>query len=292
MKGMDKERLAVIKNIEKAVKEGDLFAKVEIGDPTPTAEDIKRVIVPFDTLRKKPMARLRAFAARKIAESFTKKVNKDTELVGLEKLEGIDGGAILTSNHYNIIDNTLPRLVAYKMGKRKKFHIIVQETNIFMNGFFGFLMRNANTLPVSRSASYMTKNLKPAIKALLERGDYILIYPEQEMWFNYKKPRHHRDGAYHYAAELGVPIIPCFAEMQNLEERDEQGFFKVKHTLHILDPIYPDPSLSLWENRDAMMRRDLELRRECYERVYGFPPPEDFLPERDIAGFVPAEPHC
>ncbi len=282
---MDKERLAVIKNIEDALKRKDMFAKVEIGDPTVTDEDVKQVIEPFDTLRRKPINKLRAFAARKIAESFTKRANTDTELVGLENLEGLTGGAILTSNHYNIIDNTLPRLVAYKMGKRKKFHIVVQETNIFMDGFFGFLMRNANTLPVSRSLSYMAKNLKPAVKALLERGDYILIYPEQEMWFNYKKPRDHRDGAYHYAAEFGVPIIPCFAEMQNLEERDEQGFLKVKRTLHILEPIFPSPALSVRENRERMRTADLEARRACYKRVYGYAPPEDFVPERDIAGY-------
>ena len=58
-----------------------------------------------------------------------------------------------------------------------------------LKGFFGFLMKNANTLPVSRSASYMAKNLKPALKKILEREAFVLIYPEQEMWFNYKTHR-------------------------------------------------------------------------------------------------------
>ena len=48
---------------------------------------------------------------------------------------------------------------------------------------------------------------------IIKEGGLVLIYPEQEMWFNYKKPREFRIGAYHYAAEFGVPIIPCFAEM-------------------------------------------------------------------------------
>ncbi len=286
MNTMDSERLAVIDNIRAALESNDSFRKVELHDPVITTEDIKRVIEPFDNKRTRPFSKLRAFAARIIAERMTKNANTDTKIVGEEKLTSIKGGAILTSSHYSVIDSTLPRLVAYKAGKRKKFHIMVQESNIFMNGLFGFLMRNANTLPVSRSPSYMAKNLKPAIKDLLGRGDFILIYPEAEMWFNYKKPRDHRDGAYHYAAEFGVPVIPCFVEMQNLDKTDELGFYKVKRTLHILDPIFPDHTLSVRENRDIMRARDMELRRECYERVYGYPPPEDFVPERDIAGYV------
>lgn len=286
MNGMNEERLAVIDNIKKALEEGDSFKKVELNDPVVTDEDVKRVIEPFDTLRRNPINKFKAFIARLIAEALTKKINKDTEIKGLENLRGLCGGAIITSNHYNVIDNTLPRLVAMKMGKGRRFHIIVQETNIFMKGFFGFLMNNANTLPVSRSLSYMAKNLKPSLKKLLLRGDYVLIYPEQEMWFNYKKPRDHRDGAYHYAAELGVPIIPVFAQMQNLDTKDDQGFYNVKRTLHVLPPIYPDPKLSVHENRDNMRYKDMQMRRECYERVYGYAPSEEFDPARDIAGYV------
>ncbi len=283
--GMDEGRLAVIKNIEKALADGDTFRKVEIGDPNITDEDIKRVIKPFDTLRKKPINKIKALAARLIAESLTKKLNANTELVGLENINGINGGAIITCNHFNVMDNTLPRILAMRAGKGKSFDIVIQENNVFMDGFFGFLMNNANTLPVSRSASYMAKNFKPAIKKLLEEGHYILIYPEQEMWFNYKKPRALRDGAYHYAAEFKVPIIPCFITMQNLETVDDCGFLEVRHTLHIMPPIIPDGSLSFRENRANMRDRDAQLKRECYERIYGYAPDENFIPERDIAGF-------
>ena len=282
---MDKTRLAVIENIAAAIKESNTFKKVEIGDPVVTDEDVKRVIEPFDTLRKNPINKIKAFIARRIAERETKARNKATKIVGFENISGIKGGAIITCNHFNVIDNTIPRILAMKTGRGKKFDIVVQETNIFMEGFFGFLMKNANTLPVSRSASYMAKNLKPAMKKLLGKGHFILIYPEQEMWFNYKKPRELRDGAYHYAAEFGVPIIPCFVTMENLYTVDAQGFFEQAHTLHVCPPIYPDPSLSLRENRAAMKKRDAELKSACYERTYGYPPSEDFLPSRDIAGY-------
>lgn len=282
---MDRERLAVIDNISLALEEGDSFKKVELFDPVITDEDVKRVIVPFDTTRKKLKNKLLSFIARKIAERETRKRNEKTVMIGIENALSVDGGAIITSNHFNFMDNTLIRLLADSCGKSKAFNIVVQESNIFMKGFFGFLMRNCNTLPVSRSASYMAKNLKPAIFELLSKKHFILIYPEQEMWYNYKKPRALRDGAYYYAAEFNVPIIPCFAEMRELTEIDELGFYELRHVLHIMPPIYPDLSLPKRERSLKMKEEDARLKRECYERVYGIPLDEKFIPERDIAGY-------
>ena len=67
-------------------------------------------------------------------------------------------------------------------------------------------------------------------------------------------------------------------------ELDENGFSPVKHILHIMPPIYPDPALSVRENRVRMQREDYLLKRQKYEQVYGIPLSEDFIPERDIAG--------
>ncbi len=282
---MNEERLKVIDNIRAALERGDSFAKVELHDPVITEEDRRRIIYPFDNSRKNPINKAKAYIARKIAESETKKRNKDTVIEGLENALSVEGGAIITCNHFSIMDNTVVRLLAKKCGRAKKFDIVVQETNVFMDGFFGFLMKNCNTLPVSASAQYMAKNLKPALAKLLGRGDFVLIYPEQEMWFNYKKPRALREGAYHYAYDFGVPVIPCFVEMREGEELDGDGFLEVRHTLHVMPPIYPDLSLSPREAKADMLRRDAEAKRTCYERVYGIPLDEDFIPERDIAGY-------
>jgi 1-acyl-sn-glycerol-3-phosphate acyltransferase len=282
----NEQRLLVIENIKNAVKDGDYFRKVELFDPVITDEDVKRVIDPFDNLKKKPKSKLLAFFARKIAEAETKKRNELTEVVGIENALSVNGGAIITQNHFNIMDNTVARLLAIECEKKRDFHIVIQETNAFMEGYFGFLMRNCNTLPVSRSASYMAKNLKPAIKALLEKEAFILIYPEQEMWFNYKKPRELREGAYHYAAEFGVPIIPTFVTMENTDEIGSDGFYKQKHTLHVMRPIYPDPKLSVRENRELMKNADAESKRACYEEFYKTKLDSEFIPERDIAGYI------
>ncbi len=282
---MDAGRLEVIENIGRAVSEGDTFRKVEVHDLEPTEEDIRKVIVPFDNMRRGTLARLKGFLARKIAEHETIDRNTDTDIIGMEHLAGIEGGAVITCNHFNIMDNTIIRYLAMRCGRGADLDIMIQDRNVFMKGYFGFLMRNCNTMPVSSNLAYMARNLKPAIGQKLGQGRLVLIYPEQEMWFNYRKPRPLRDGAYHYAVESGVPILPCFVEMRELEGTDGQGFCRVRHILHVMPPIYPDCSLSPRETRKKMRDEDYRLKCECYERVYGIPLSDEFVPERDIAGY-------
>ena len=285
---LSEEKKAILKNVETALSCGNTFAKVSVNDPVPTDEDIKRVILPFDNERASLVSKVKSFLARKLAESFTKKVNTNTEIVGLENALGIRGSAIITSNHYNPTDSTPIRILAKHLRKEKKLHISIQESNVFMTGAFGFLMKNCNTHPFSRNAEYMVKNLKPALEKILKNDSLLLIYPEQEMWYNYKKPRALRDGAYHYAALFGIPVIPTFTEMVTLDgERDKDGFLPVKHILHVLPPIYPNTSLSVRENRTNMQTIDYILKKKCYEDVYKTKLDDSFDLARDIAGIVP-----
>lgn len=282
---LDPTRLAVIENIARAVEDGDLFRKVELHDPAPTAEDVKRVIIPFDCLRNKPLNRLRAGAATAIANGAARKMRDSVKIEGAENLASLEGGFIMTSNHYNPMDSLPPRLAVLADEKRRGLHIVVQESNVFMTGFFGFLMRNCNTLPVSKNLAYMARNLKPAIGTLLERGEAVLIYPEAEMWFNYKKPREYMDGAYYYAVEFDKPILPAFTTFRPLEGYGKDGLHPLEYTFHIMPPIHPDTSLAKRERREKMRAADAAAKRECYLRVYGSLPEGGFLPERDIAGF-------
>ena len=106
------------------------------------------------------------------------------------------------------------------------------------------------------------------------------------MWFNYKKPRPYRDGAFHFAATNMVPIIPTFTQMINLEgEAGEDGFLPVKHVIHVLPPIYPDPNLSPRENRIRMAKEEREARWKLYEELYDRQADSPFDPILDIAGY-------
>lgn len=282
---ISEERLKVIDNIAEAVKEKNTFKKVELHDPFVTDEMIKQVIIPFDNLKRHPINRIKADLAILIGEHLTRKLNKNTVIVGLENALSIKGGAILTSNHFNVMDNTIIRVLCAKCKRARKLSVVIQHTNVFMKGLFGFLLKNGYTLPVAPSVSYMAKNFKPAVKKLLGKGRFVLIYPEAEMWFNYKKPREGREGAYQIACECGVPVLPCFVEMRECEGYAADGMRNVRHILHVLPPIYPDTSISAREARAKMQKADTECKQRCYEEVYGIPLDDEFIPERDIAGY-------
>lgn len=282
----DIERLKVIDNIKSNIKENKLNSKVEINDETITEEDRERVVYKFDILRKNPINKVKKAIARNIANKFTDNINQDTEIIGLENVQNIETGAIITSNHFSPEDSTVIRFFTNKIGKKKKLNIIVEEENLLKDGVFGFLMNNCSTIPVSKSKEYTERNFYPSIKKLLEKKEFILIYPEEQMWFNYRKVRPFKVGAYHIAAKNNVPIIPCFIEIrEKIGEYGENGFNKLKYILHIMPPIYPDKSKSLKENKEEMRLKDFELKKQEYEKAYNKKMTYEFSDE-DIAGFT------
>lgn len=281
----DKERLAVIENIKKCLNENNLNSKVEISDPKIDKDAINEKINKFDIFKKNPINKIKNKIVRKTINNFIEQFNQETEIIGLENLENIDTGAIITSNHFSPKDSTPILYAIKKVGMYKKFNIVIDDNNLAMEGLFGFIMNYFNTIPVNSDKEYNEKKFMPAIEKLLKNKDFILIYPEEEMWFNYKKVRNLKPGAYHLAAKYNVPIVPCFVEMREKEgEYEDDGFNKLKFILHIMPPIYRDESKSLKENKIAMRDKDYELKKQAYEQAYGKEMTYDFSNE-DIAGF-------
>ena len=153
-----------------------------------------------------------------------------------------------------------------------------------MKGIIGFFMNYSDIIPVTDQVNYMKREFPKIIKNTLEEDNLILIYPEQEMWFNYKKPRPPKEGAYYFAAKNNVPIISCFVEMRETDEKDNEEFNKVKYVLHVLNPIYPNPNLTAKENSLIMKEVDYEQKKEAYEKAYGKKLDYGFEIE-DIAGW-------
>jgi 1-acyl-sn-glycerol-3-phosphate acyltransferase len=156
---------------------------------------------------------------------------------------------------------------------RKKFHkkpyIVIQETNVAMPGIIGYLMNNLNTLPLRKGPNYITKEFLPELKALVDKGEFVLIYPEEEMWYNYRKPRPCKRGSYLFAAMADAPVVPVFVEIIDTGKKDNEQFNLLKFVAHVLDPIYPDPKKSAKENSREMAEKDYKQRVEAYEKAYG-----------------------
>ena len=115
-------------------------------------------------------------------------------------------------------------------------------------------------------------NFMSALNTLLSREETVLIYPEQTMWWNYRKPRPFKVGAFKMAYKAGVPVIPTFITMQDDESRlDASGYPLQRHTFHVLQPIYPDTSLGEKIGAQKMCDDAYALYKAEYERVYAQP---------------------
>ena len=104
------------------------------------------------------------------------------------------------------------------------------------------------------------------------------------MWFNYRKPRPMKRGAYYFAAKLQAPVVCCFVEMVELPQQDTDEFCKIQYILHVLDTLYPDPDKSVRQNSVELCQKDQALKNAAYEKAYGKPLSYAFDPH-DIAGW-------
>lgn len=263
---LDASRIEVLKKIKQYETEGgESFFKDVENDPP--AKELKPEDV--DYLNKKFMNRFRRMIACKMGKKMRKDHNKlnQIEVIGIEKLQGIKYG-IITSNHFGFFESACASKVIAELNKRNKLYIVIREGNYSMPGPYGFLFRHCDTLPLSSNKDTM-KNFTKALKEVLhKRKQFVLVYPEQSMWWNYRKPRPQRPGAAHFAVTNKVPLIPLFVTMSDLDELDEFGAPIQKYTVHVGDVMYADPNKTNKENIQEMTEKNYNFCVETYERVY------------------------
>ena len=278
-------RELAIENIRRAAIEGRFNDKTEPFDPEITPEALKADILGYVSRLDSPVQKLKTAVARAVVRSWVRKWSEPVnEITGIRNLLTVQGPAFLTSNHFNPFDNGVHRTLSRLTG-RDRLVAISQGTNFVMPGLNGFILRNIDVIPLIQEPSYMNGAFRKLMQRNLDRNRFILIYPEQEMWFNYRKPRPGKRGAFLFAAEYGVPVVPTFVEMVDLPEVVAPGFHDVKLILHVLPPIFPDPERSARENSFLMCQADYDAKVRCYEQCYGRPLTYEFSKE-DIAGLI------
>lgn len=277
------DRKAVIENIQEHLTRNAFNEKVEISDPVLDEESTRRALYRIVKHRESIPYGIKNFIARRIADTIACRLNKSTVFLGMEKLSSIKGAAMVTSNHFAPFENTILRIMAARAG-RGPLWAVSQDTNFVMKGWMGFMLRYTDLIPVSHDQGFMSTFFEPMLNEALAGGHFVLMYPEQEMWFNYRKPRPPKRGPYYYAAKFGIPVISCFVQIDEAPGFGKNGIGNIRCTLHILDPIFPDPEKSVRENSIIMMQQDYNQKRDAYEKAYG--KPLDYTFENwDIAGY-------
>ena len=275
----------VIKNIETNINNNEFNKKVEVGDPNLTEEEKLKYINKFYQNQKSPIYFIKNKIANKTVKKIAKEIYPNINIIGLEKLDYVDltNGAIITSNHFNPLDSyNIRKIVEEKL--HKKLYIVVQDTNLAMPGALGFLFNNIEVIPLSKSPNYIIKKFMPELKKILSKGNFVLIYPEEEMWFNYKLPRPCKRGAYQFAHELDVPVISCFVKMTDTNITDNNEFNIVKYDVFINKVIYPEKNESIKSDSRKMAEVDYETRKKAYEDAYNKELKYEF-DIKDIAGW-------
>lgn len=281
-------RVELTRKIERYERDGRFDEDVEADPPS-------RMIMPdeIDYLRRSLMAKIKTKIAHQKAKVFLKtildkKIMIIKDIKGAENWQNLNTGAIVTCNHFNAFDSFAIQEAYHAAKKKGKFYRVIREGNYTsFPGFFGELMRHYYTLPLSSNLKTMVK-FTEATNTLLKQGNFVLFYPEQAMWWNYRKPRPLKPGAYKFAVKNNVPVLPCFITMKDSDilgedlrreikdfDVDENflpnGYYVQEYTIHIGEPIYPDPSRTTRENMEHMAKQNFKVWREIYEREYSMP---------------------
>mgnify|MGYP004695473429 FL=1 len=270
---VSEDRKEVLKRIGEYERKGWFDKDVENDPPAPELrpEDV-------DYLGKKLSSKIKTAIANKMGRKFFEKMIKDGAVV-IDGMEGEENlavlkktGAVISCNHFGIPDNYILYHCIQKSLKKKRLYKVIREGNYTgFPGLFGFLFRNCNTLPLSSNRRTMM-NFMSAADTLLKRGEAVLIYPEQGMWWNYRKPRPFKIGAFKIAVRAGVPVLPAFVTMKDDETKLDEHNYPLQHyTLHIMPPVYADASLNEKQAAEKMRQDTFALYKAKYEEVYGVP---------------------
>lgn len=268
--GKSESKLALLAHIEELEREGRFSEDAEENPPAP-------VLMPEDInyLPRSIKSKTQTKYAFKVARWFVNMLIKKKQLIikeykGIENLEKVADGAVITCNHFNAFDSFAIQL-AFEQGKlkKKKMYRVIREGNYTgFPGFYGVLMRHCNTLPLSSNFKTMEKFIA-AVDRVLEKNQFVLVYPEQGMWWNYRKPRPLQKGAFTFAARNNKPVLPVFITMEDSDVLDDDGFYVQEYTVHFCEPIYPDPNKKRAQNSCEMRDKNYEAWKAVYEQTYG-----------------------
>ncbi len=264
------ERLAILEKIEFLERERRFDEDVE---PDP----VTKPLLPDDIkyLNNSPWANIKRKIAFSSAYSFVRKLKRKNQFfinpaIGAQNLTAVDG-AVITANHFSPFDSFVMQIVFDQSKRKGRMYRVIKEGNYTsFPGFYGFLMRNCDTLPLSSNMTTMKKFLR-ATQTALKRKDCILIYPEQSMWWNYRKPKPLKPGAFDIAVKNDVPVVPCFITMDDSDFYDSDGFKVQIYTPFVGAPLYPDKSLNKKDACQKLMEEVYAFNKRIYESHYGVP---------------------
>lgn len=268
--GLSEDRVNTLKRIEELEMEKLWDTDVEADPPA-------IVLMPnkVDYLNKKLSSKIKTNIANRLGQKYFEKMLKNgqmiiKDIVGIENfLELKDRGVVLTCNHFHPCDNyAIQKALGEYLGSHRIWKVIKEGNYTNFPGKLGFFFRNCNTLPLSSNMETM-KKFMDAVSTLISSGEKVLIYPEQAMWWNYRKPRPLKSGAFRIAVNSNAPILPIFITMEDSKNLDPSGYPVQAYTINICKAIFPKENLNKKENSEYLKNENYKAWVEVYEKFYG-----------------------
>ncbi|MEG1500087.1 MAG: lysophospholipid acyltransferase family protein, partial [Clostridia bacterium] len=187
----------------------------------------------------------------------------NVKIVGRKNLKKIKKcGAIAISNHVHSLDNLAIRQALFS----RKIYLTGAGTNA-KKGLMGITLKAGGFLPLEGTFSAQ-KTFAKVSTEILNKKKIILFYPERGMWVRYEKPRPFKKGAFYYAANNNVPILPIF-----ITWKERVGIKKItrinkRMQVNILEPIFPKTDLDEKENLQYLKAISLQKFVDTYNEFY------------------------
>lgn len=182
------------------------------------------------------------------------KIVYDLRIEGKENVRNIKTGGVTVSNHVLYLDCAM---IGLACGKKKIFYTTREES--FEIPFVKTLIKYLRAVKIPRDIQEKVE-FRQKVDSLLQAGNLVQVYPEGSLEPYSTDLREFRNGAFHFAVNNDVPIIPIVIKFR--EPKGIRKIFKRKKdvTLIVLEPIKVE--------KTGNIREDIiHLKNEVYEKM-------------------------
>jgi len=194
-----------------------------------------------------------AFTAfTKMALNIHNRIYFQLKVSGQENLKAMEGPAITICNHVNLLDCAM---IACSVKNHRVF--FPAKFNNVKKPVIGSLVKWLGGIPIENTSEGY-RILSNRVEYLLAKGNFVHIFPEGELIFYDPNLRKFKNGAFWYAYNCDVPIVPMMITYRKRE--GWRGFFfrrkKRSLNLTIFPPVYPD-------RNKARIEEVIRLKEHC-----------------------------
>ena len=166
---------------------------------------------------------------------------------------------ITIANHCLILDSTMSVATTFP----KTLYMPTVEPTMKIP-VARLILRAGNVMPIPFNIRGLVK-FKNDCNEILKNGKVLHYFPEGALWPYYGKLREFKPGAFRFAVDANIPVLPyCFYF------RERRGLWKLLGkkplvTLEVIEPIYPDNSLSKKDAINDLMNKSHSAMKQIID---------------------------